>query len=90
LVIINNENYILSYEGIISVKHKDFIVIRCPRCGKWTYAKVKQKTRLCSRCEKSFRIDPVKVIYADSHQHAHVLVKNKNQEELRKKLSENK
>jgi NADH pyrophosphatase NudC (nudix superfamily) len=88
LVTINNENYTLGAEGISSVKYKEFIVIRCPRCGKWTYAKTKQKTRLCSRCEKSFRIDPLKVIYVESHQQANILVKNKNEDELRKKLSE--
>lgn len=64
---------------------KEFIVIRCPRCGKWTYAKTKQKSRLCSRCEKSFQIDALKVIYADNHQHANLLVKMKNEEEMKKK-----
>ncbi|MEA2070214.1 MAG: DUF1922 domain-containing protein [Asgard group archaeon] len=61
---------------------KPFVVIRCPRCGKWTYAKTRQKTRLCSRCEKRFKIDPLKVIYVESHQKAQVLVKLKNEQEM--------
>ncbi len=62
----------------------EFIVIRCPRCGKWTYAKSRQKTRFCSRCEKRFKINPIQVIYATSHQHANLLVKMKNEEEMHK------
>lgn len=59
---------------------KQFIVIRCPRCGKWTYAKTGQKTRLCSKCQKRFKIDPVQVIYTDSHKKARTLVQMKNAE----------
>ncbi|MHA1154711.1 MAG: DUF1922 domain-containing protein [Candidatus Heimdallarchaeota archaeon] len=61
---------------------KEFIVIRCPKCGKWTYAKTKQKSRFCSRCEKQFKIDPVKVVYAESHQQAQIMVKNRNEKEM--------
>lgn len=61
---------------------KEYIVIRCPRCGKWTYAKTKQKTRFCSRCEKSFRIDSMKVIYVETHQQANIMVKLKNEREI--------
>lgn len=64
--------------------YKEFIVLRCPKCGKWTYAKTKQKTRFCSRCEKRFKIDPVKVIYAETHQKANFLVKVKNEQEMLK------
>ncbi|NHJ84629.1 MAG: DUF1922 domain-containing protein [Asgard group archaeon] len=63
---------------------KNFIVIRCPKCGKWTYAKLRQKTRFCSRCEKSFRINPLEVIYAENHQQAQFLVKMKNEEAMNK------
>jgi len=65
------------------VEEKAFIVIRCPRCGKWTYAKARQKSRFCSRCERSFAIDPVKVIYVKSHHEANFLVKLKNEEEMK-------
>ncbi|MBN1330606.1 MAG: hypothetical protein JXA54_14120 [Candidatus Heimdallarchaeota archaeon] len=63
---------------------KEFIVIRCPRCGKYTYAKLKQKTRFCSKCEKPFTIDPLEVIYAESHKQANILVKYKNEEGMKK------
>ena len=59
---------------------REFIVLRCPNCGKWTYAKTKQKTRFCSRCEKRFTINPIEVIYADSHTKARTLVKIKNEQ----------
>ena len=62
---------------------KEFIVIRCPRCDKWTYAKVTQKTRFCSRCERRFKIDPIKVIYVKSHQQANFMVKLKNEAEMK-------
>ena len=62
---------------------KKFIVIRCPNCGKWTYAKVTQKTRFCSRCVKNFKINPIQVIYVESHQKANYLVKLKNREETK-------
>ncbi|MBD3191990.1 MAG: DUF1922 domain-containing protein [Candidatus Heimdallarchaeota archaeon] len=62
------------------VYKKQFIVIRCPRCGKWTYAKSAQKTRLCSKCQKRFKIDPVQVIYVESHKKARLLVQLKNAE----------
>ena len=61
---------------------KEYIVIRCPRCGKWTYAKATQKTRFCSRCEKSFKIDPIKVIYVENNQQANKMVKIKNEQEV--------
>jgi len=61
---------------------KEFIVIRCPKCGKWTYAKTKQKSRFCSRCEKQFKIDPVKVVFAENHQQAQMMVKNRNEQEM--------
>lgn len=69
---------------MIEMGAKEFIVIRCPQCRKWTYAKSLQKTRLCSRCEKSFKINPTQVIYVSSHQHANLLVKMKNEEEMNK------
>ena len=62
---------------------RDFVVIQCPKCGKWTYAKARQKTRFCSRCEKQFKIDPLKVIYTDSHAKARMLVKIKNEQEMK-------
>ncbi|NHJ47362.1 MAG: DUF1922 domain-containing protein [Asgard group archaeon] len=68
------------------MKYRGYIVVRCPRCSKWTYAKSTQKTRLCSRCEKRFKINDLEVIYAESHQHAHILVKHKNEQEMKKDL----
>jgi hypothetical protein len=68
------------------MQRKGFIVVRCPRCNKWTYAKSRQRTRLCSRCEKRFKINDLQVIYADSHQHANNLVKYKNEQEMKKEL----
>jgi NADH pyrophosphatase NudC (nudix superfamily) len=67
------------------MQFKEFIVLRCPRCGKWTYAKATQKTRLCSRCEKRFHINPVEVIYVENHAKAQFLVKMKNEQEAKKK-----
>ncbi|MCF2144391.1 MAG: DUF1922 domain-containing protein [Candidatus Heimdallarchaeota archaeon] len=68
---------------VTTMSEKKFIVIRCPRCGKWTYARSRQKSRFCSRCERSFKIDPVKVIYAKSHREASFLVKLKNAEAMK-------
>ena len=61
---------------------KEFIVIRCPKCGKWTYAKTTQKSRFCSRCEKQFKIDPIKVVYAENHKQAQMMVKKRNEMEM--------
>jgi NADH pyrophosphatase NudC (nudix superfamily) len=65
---------------------KPFIVIRCPRCGQWTYAKSSQKTRFCSRCQKSFQIDPLRVIYVENHQKARIMVQLKNEKDGLKQL----
>jgi hypothetical protein len=66
------------------LRFRRFIVVRCTRCGKWTYAKATQRTRLCSRCERRFKINDLEVIYAESHQHANALVKHLNEKEMKR------
>lgn len=62
---------------------KEFIVLQCPRCGKWTYAKTAQKTRFCSRCEKNFKINLISGIYVKNHQQANFMVKLKNEADMK-------
>jgi len=57
---------------------KKFVVFRCPVCGKFTYAPLGQKTRLCSFCGKIIRIDPRTAVITDDAKQASLLVKRYN------------
>jgi len=57
---------------------KRFVVFRCPVCGKFTYAPLGQKTRLCSFCGKIIRIDARHAIVTDDAKQASLLVKRYN------------
>jgi len=57
---------------------KRFVVFRCPICGKFTYAPLGQKTRLCSFCGKIIKIDIRQAIVVDDARQASFLVKRYN------------
>jgi len=57
---------------------KRFVVFRCPVCGKFTYAPLGQKTRLCSFCGKIIRIDARQAIVVEDARQASFLVKRYN------------
>lgn len=57
---------------------KKFVVFRCPVCGKFTYAPLGQKTRLCSFCGKIIRIDPRTAVITDDAKQASLLVRRYN------------
>ena len=40
-----------------------FYIIRCPQCGRYTYAPTRQKTRLCVFCHRIFKINPLNAIF---------------------------
>ncbi len=40
-----------------------FYIIRCPKCGRFTYAPTRQKTRLCVYCQRIFRINPLGAVF---------------------------
>ncbi len=52
-----------------------FYVIRCPRCGRYTYAPTRQKTRLCVYCQRIFKINPLSAVFVDDAVTAQTRVK---------------
>ena len=42
-----------------------YYIIRCPQCGRYTYAPTRQKTRLCVFCQRIFKIDPLNAIFEE-------------------------
>ncbi|MFX1301139.1 MAG: hypothetical protein ACFFDE_09390 [Promethearchaeota archaeon] len=42
-----------------------FYIIRCPKCGRYTYAPTSQKTRLCVYCQRIFKINPLNAIFIE-------------------------
>jgi hypothetical protein len=66
------------------MQQKGYFIIRCPRCGRYTYAPVRQKTRLCVYCQRIFKINPLDAIYVEDAKTARTRVKfyqaGKNQE----------
>jgi len=52
-----------------------YYIIRCPKCGRYTYAPTRQKTRLCVFCQRIFKINPLNAIYVDTAERARTRVK---------------
>jgi hypothetical protein len=52
-----------------------FYIIRCPQCGRYTYAPTRQKTRLCVFCQRIFKIDPLNAIFEEDATTARTRVK---------------
>ncbi|MFX1564586.1 MAG: hypothetical protein ACFFCH_01195 [Promethearchaeota archaeon] len=52
-----------------------FYIIRCPRCGRFTYAPTRQKTRLCVYCQRVFKINPLNAVFVEDAQTAQTRVK---------------
>lgn len=57
------------------MRRDGFYIIRCPNCGRYTYAPVHQKTRLCVYCQRIFKINPISAIYVAEAETARVRVK---------------
>ena len=52
-----------------------FYIIRCPKCGRYTYAPTRQKTRLCVYCQRIFKINPLNAIFIEDAKIARTRVK---------------
>ncbi len=52
-----------------------FYIIRCPKCGRYTYAPTSQKTRLCVYCQRIFKINPLNAIFVEDAKTARTSVK---------------
>jgi len=42
-----------------------YYIIRCPQCGRYTYAPTRQKTRLCVFCQRIFKVNPLDAIFEE-------------------------
>ncbi|MHA1223969.1 MAG: DUF1922 domain-containing protein [Candidatus Heimdallarchaeaceae archaeon] len=64
---------------------KRYAVIRCRNlsCGKFTYCKSSQKTKMCTYCGKRIVLKKTKIIYTETPEQARKLV-----QELNKRLGE--
>lgn len=60
---------------VVLMSREGFYIIRCPRCGRFTYAPTTQKTRLCVYCQRVFKINPLNAVFVDEAQTAQVRVK---------------
>ncbi len=57
------------------MRRDGFYVIRCPNCGRYTYAPIRQKTRLCVYCQRIFKINPLNAVYVENAETARTYVK---------------
>ncbi|MFW9830333.1 MAG: hypothetical protein ACFFD8_00945 [Candidatus Thorarchaeota archaeon] len=57
------------------MRRDGFYIIRCPNCGRYTYAPMRQKTRLCVYCQRIFKINPLNAIYVTDAETARARVK---------------
>jgi len=60
---------------VVLMAREGFYIIRCPRCGRYTYASTHQKTRLCVYCQKIFKINPLDAVFVDDAKTARSRVK---------------
>ena len=60
---------------VVLMPRKGFYIIRCPKCGHYTYAPTKQKTRLCVYCQRIFKINPLNAIFVNDAATAQTRVK---------------
>lgn len=52
-----------------------FYIVRCPKCGHYTYAPTRQKTRLCVFCQRIFKINPLSAVFVEDADTARTRVK---------------
>lgn len=52
-----------------------YYIIRCPQCGRYTYAPTRQKTRLCVFCQRIFKVNPLNAIFEEDAIKARTRVK---------------
>lgn len=57
------------------MRREGFYIIRCPNCGRYTYAPIRQKTRLCVYCQRIFKINPLNAVYVENPEMARAYVK---------------
>jgi hypothetical protein len=57
------------------MQRKGFYVIRCSSCGRYTYAPIKQKTRLCVSCQRIIKVNPLNAVYVEEAGTARTRVK---------------
>jgi len=57
------------------MRRSGFYVIRCPRCGRYTFAPITQKTRFCVYCHRIFKVNPLDAQYVEDAKTATTLVK---------------
>jgi hypothetical protein len=60
---------------MVLMPREGYYIIRCPRCGRYTYAPTRQKTRLCVFCQRIFKIDPLNAVYIENADMARTRVK---------------
>jgi len=57
------------------MRRDGFYIIRCPRCGRYTFAPIRQKTRFCVYCQRIFKVNPLNAQYVEDAKTATTLVK---------------
>ena len=57
------------------MQREGFYVVRCPQCGHYTFAPIRQKTRLCVYCQHIFKLNPLSAEYVEDSEAARTKVK---------------
>jgi hypothetical protein len=57
------------------MQREGFYVVRCPQCGRYTFAPIRQKTRLCVYCQHIFKVNPLGAEYVEDARTARTKVK---------------
>lgn len=57
------------------MRKKGFYIIRCPQCGRYTFAPIYQKSRLCVYCQRIFKVNPLHAVYTEDAETARARVK---------------
>lgn len=57
------------------MRREGYYIIRCPKCGRYTYAPIRQKTRLCVYCQRIFKVNPLNAQYVKQAEIARTRVK---------------
>ena len=60
---------------VVLMPREGFYIIRCPKCGHYTYAPTRQKTRLCVYCQRIFKINPLSAVFVENAETARTRVK---------------
>jgi hypothetical protein len=57
-----------------------YAIFKCPKCGRFTFSPVRQKTRLCGNCGNIIKIDPTRCQIVHDQKEASMLVRKYNAE----------